>query len=79
MKNVSGIRPALDVPVGWREIDEESLIYQRFKRGDHALANQDVEAFCSRGSDSTVVIGVSEHKSRDLKMKKDGASTKEGR
>lgn len=79
MENVPGIRPALDVPVGWREIDEESLIYQTVRSGVPVLVNQDVEAFCSRGSGSTVVIGVSERESRDLKMKEDGAFTKEGR
>lgn len=43
------------------------------------LVDQNVEAFCSRGSGGTVVIGVSERESCDLKTKTNGASTKEGR
>jgi hypothetical protein len=79
VENVPGIRRASDVPVGWRDIDEESLIYQRVRSGVPALVDQDVEAFCSRGGGGTVVIGVSERESRDLKMKEYGASIKEGR
>lgn len=44
-----------------------------------ALVDQNVEAFCSRDSGGTVVIGVSERESCDLRVKENGASTKEGR
>ena len=60
-------------------MDAESFIYQRVRSGVPALVDQNVEAFCSRGSGGTVVIGVSERESCDLKTKTNGASTKEGR
>ena len=50
-------------------MDEESLVYQRVRSGAPVLVDQDVEAFCSRGGDSTVVIGASLSASLDLKMK----------
>jgi hypothetical protein len=59
VENVSGIRPASDVPVGCKEMDEESHIYQRVRNGGLIIVHQDVEAFCSRGGGGTVVIGVS--------------------
>ena len=51
---------------------DERKIYRlpRLKGGVCALADQDIEAFCSRGGDGTVVIGVSLSMSRYLKMNK---------
>ena len=68
MESFSGIRPASDVPVAWTARDEESLISQRVRTRIPVCVDQDVEAFCSRGDDSTVVIGVSLSVSLALKM-----------
>ena len=38
---------------------EESHIYQRVRSEVPVWLDQDVEAFCSRGGESTVVIGAS--------------------
>ncbi len=59
-------------------MDKESLINQRVRSGVPALVDQDGEAFCSTNSGGTVVISVSEREFRDLKMKEDDASIKEG-
>lgn len=47
---------------------EESGIYQGVRSGTSVLVDQDVEAFCGRGDDGTVVIGVSLSVSRYLTM-----------
>jgi len=48
-------------------MDEESHIRQRVMNGASVLVHQDIEAFCSRGGEDTVVIGVSLSVSEELK------------
>jgi hypothetical protein len=45
---ISGIRTASYVPIAWREMEEESAIYQRVMSGAPDLIDKDVAAFCSR-------------------------------
>lgn len=49
-------------------MDEKSGIYQGVRSGTPVLVDQDVEAFCGRGDNGTVVIGVSLSVSRYLMM-----------
>jgi len=56
---ISGISSALDMPVTRRNTGEELFIFQGVTKGTDVEIQRDVAAFCSRGGDPTVVIGVS--------------------
>ena len=47
-------------------MDKESLINQRVRIEASVLVRHDIEAFCSRGGEDTVVIGVSLSMSQNL-------------
>jgi hypothetical protein len=56
---ISGIRTALDVPVRWREAGEELFIFQGVMKRTGVSVQREVEAFCSRGGNVTVVNSAS--------------------
>lgn len=58
-KTISGISSASDMPVAWEKMEEESANFHVVREGSLPFPEGPAEAFCSRDSSPTVVIGVS--------------------